>query len=175
MLQGGSNLLEFDPTPSHSQGWKWRVTYRDFAYVLQLAANTLSDYMLVECIDNEKGDPYGPRGVIRSMAAALRVYDAYTGHVPPHWGHPIAKNDDEDMFGWTDEVIEWDADHDDGYRSDDPALYRQKTYSPSLLTARRATGVDLSEGCSQGSHKGSEEAGGKGRCEVGCPFASLIK
>jgi len=70
--------------------------------------------------------------MIRSLAAALGVYDAYNGLVPPNWGHPIAKkHNDEDMFGWTDEVIEWDADHDDGYRGVDPSLYSQRTDSPS--------------------------------------------
>jgi hypothetical protein len=44
--------------------------------------------------------------MIRSLAAT-----------PPNQGHPIAKKDDEDLFGWTDEVIEWDADHDDGYHA----------------------------------------------------------
>lgn len=102
--------------------------------VLQLAASTPSDYVLVECIDKEKGGPYGPRGMIRSLAAALGVYDAYNGLVPPNWGHPIAKKkDDEDMFGWTDEVVEWDADHDDEYLGVDPALYSQRTNSPSPL------------------------------------------
>jgi hypothetical protein len=102
--------------------------------VLQLAASTPSDYVLVECVDKEKGGPYGPRGMIRSLAAALGVYDAYNGLVPPNWGHPIAKNEvDEDMFGWTDEVIEWDVDHDDEYRGVDPTLYSQRTDSPSPL------------------------------------------
>lgn len=103
--------------------------------VLQLAANTPTDYVLVECIDKEKGGPYGPRGMIRSLAAALGVIDAYDGLVPPNWGHPIAKKEvDEDVFEWTDdEVIEWGADHDDGYRGVEPALYSQRTGSPSPL------------------------------------------
>lgn len=107
--------------------------------VLQLAANTPTDYVLVECVDKEKGGPYGPRGMIRSLAAALGVYDAYNGLVPPNWGHPIAKGKaDEDVFGWSDEdeVIDWDADHDDGYRGVDPALYSQRTNSPSADAAR---------------------------------------
>jgi glucoamylase len=106
--------------------------------VLQLAANTPTDYVLVECIDKVKGGPYGPRGMIRSLAAALGVYDAYNGLVPPNWGHPIEKGKaDEDIFGWIDEAIEWDADHDDGYRGVDPALYSQRTDSPSVLDAAR--------------------------------------
>jgi hypothetical protein len=88
----------------------------------------------VHRFDKEKGGPYCPRGVIRSLAAALGMYDAYNGLVPPNWGHPIAKQkDDKDMFGWTDEVIEWYSDHGDGYHGVDPALHRQRTNSPSLF------------------------------------------
>jgi hypothetical protein len=102
--------------------------------VLQLAKNTPDDYVLVECIEKTHGGPYGPRGMIRSLAAALGVYDAYNGLVPPNWGHPIAqKKDDEDHFGWADEEIDLDADHDDGYLGVDPALYNQRTNLPSPL------------------------------------------
>ena len=64
---------------------------RDWAnkIVLQLEKATPSDYVLVECIEKETGEPYGPRGMIRSLAAALGVIDAYNGLVPPNWGHPI--------------------------------------------------------------------------------------
>jgi hypothetical protein len=84
--------------------------------VLQLAANTPKDYVLVECIEKEKGGPYGPRGMIRSLAAALGVYDAFNGLVPSNWGHPVPKRSghDGEVFRWADEVIEWDADGDDG-------------------------------------------------------------
>ncbi|KAI9451528.1 Six-hairpin glycosidase-like protein [Russula earlei] len=97
--------------------------------VLQLAANTPEDYVLVECVHKEHGGPYGPRGMIRSLAAALGVYDAYNGLVPRNWGHPIpqqTRDDREDVFASTgaDEVIEWDADHDDEYRGVVPDLYR---------------------------------------------------
>jgi len=135
---------QFDPKVKIGKYKKGSKTYdgltkavHDWAnkIVLQLAANTPTDYVLVECIDKEKGGPYGPRGMIRSLAAALGVIDAYNGLVPPNWGHPIAKKEvDEDMFEWTDdEVIEWGADHDDGYRGVEPALYSQRTDSPSLL------------------------------------------
>ncbi|KAN0138299.1 glycoside hydrolase family 15 protein [Lactarius tabidus] len=57
--------------------------------VLQLAKATPDDYVLVECIDKETGGPYGPRGMIRSLAAALGVIDAYKGLIPPNWGHDL--------------------------------------------------------------------------------------
>ncbi len=57
--------------------------------VLQLEKATPSDYVLVQCIDKVTGGPYGPRGMIRSLAAALGIIDAYKGLIPPNWGHPI--------------------------------------------------------------------------------------
>jgi len=75
-----------------SRGYKKLTGYvRDWAnkIVLQLAKATPSDYVLVECIEKETGEPYGPRGMIRSLAAALGVMDAYKGLVPPNWGHRI--------------------------------------------------------------------------------------
>ena len=98
--------------------------------VLQLAANTSKDFVLVEGINKEKGGPHGPRGMIRSLGAALGVYDAYNGLVPPNWGHPAPKEiDDEDVFAWSDEVVEWDADRGDGYHGVDPSLYREGSQS----------------------------------------------
>ena len=55
--------------------------------VLQLAKATPDDYVLVECVNKETGRPHGPRGMIRSLAAALGVIDAYKGLIPPNWGH----------------------------------------------------------------------------------------
>jgi glucoamylase len=98
--------------------------------VLQLAANTPEDYVLVECIDKEKGGPYGPRGMIRSLSAALSVYDAYNGIAPPNWGHPVPKkHEEEDLFVSSDEVIDWDANHDDNYSGVDPAAYVKRSES----------------------------------------------
>ena len=57
--------------------------------VLQLAKATPDDYVLVEAIHKETGEPYGPRGMVRSLAAALGVIDAYKGLIPPNWGHHI--------------------------------------------------------------------------------------
>ncbi|KAF8473009.1 Six-hairpin glycosidase-like protein [Russula ochroleuca] len=75
-----------------SDGYKVLTEYaRNWAnkIVLQLEKGTPSDYVLVECVDKNTGGPYGPRGMIRSLAAALGVIDAYHGLVPPNWGHPI--------------------------------------------------------------------------------------
>ncbi|KAF8494643.1 Six-hairpin glycosidase-like protein [Russula emetica] len=75
-----------------SRGYKALTEYvRDWAnkIVLQLEKATPSDYVLVQCIDKETGGPYGPRGMIRSLAAALGIIDAYRGLVPPNWGHPM--------------------------------------------------------------------------------------
>ncbi|KAI0267066.1 Six-hairpin glycosidase-like protein [Gloeopeniophorella convolvens] len=57
--------------------------------VLQLAKSTPDDFVLVEAINKTNAEPYGPRGMIRSLAAALGVIDAFNGIEPPNWGHPI--------------------------------------------------------------------------------------
>ncbi len=80
-----------------SSGYKVLTDYvRKWAnkIVLQLAKATPDDYVLVECINKETGGPYGPRGMIRSLAAALGVIDAYKGLIPPNWGHPIQKSNE---------------------------------------------------------------------------------
>lgn len=81
-------------SPEAVHGWANKI-------VLQLAKNTPDDHVLVECIEKTHAGPYGPRGMIRSLVAALEVYDAYhNGLVPPNLGHPIVeKKDDEDRFG----------------------------------------------------------------------------
>jgi hypothetical protein len=73
-----------------SRGYKVLTEYvRDWAkkIVLQLEKVTPSDYVLVTWIDKDAGGPDGSRGMIRSLAAALGVIDAYRGLVPPNWGH----------------------------------------------------------------------------------------
>ena len=75
-----------------SRGYKVLTEYvRDWAnkIVLQLEKATPSDHVLLMCVHKETGEPYGPRGMIRALAAALGVIDAYKGLVPPNWGHPI--------------------------------------------------------------------------------------
>jgi hypothetical protein len=56
--------------------------------------------------------------VVRSLAAVLGEYDAYNGLFPPILFHAMAqKKDDERHFEWSDEfeVVDLDADRDDGY------------------------------------------------------------
>ncbi|KAI9453791.1 Six-hairpin glycosidase-like protein [Lactarius psammicola] len=80
-----------------SRGYKVLTGYvREWAnkIVLQLAKATPDDYVLVEFIHKETGGPYGPRGMIRSLAAALGVIDAYRGLIPPNWGHPVQKSNE---------------------------------------------------------------------------------
>jgi len=80
-----------------SQGYNVLTDYvHDWAnkIVLQLAKATPEDYVLVQCVDKVTGKPYGPRGMVRSLAAALGVIDAYNGLVPPNWGHPVPHSDD---------------------------------------------------------------------------------
>ncbi|KAI9437564.1 Six-hairpin glycosidase-like protein, partial [Lactarius indigo] len=62
--------------------------------VLQLAKATPDDYVLTECVNKETGEPYGPRGMIRSLAAALGVIDAFKGLIPPNWGHPVQNSNE---------------------------------------------------------------------------------
>lgn len=134
---------QFDPKVkigTYRKGSKMYEQLTDAAHewankiVLQLAANTPKDYVLVEGINKEKGGPYGPRGMIRSLGAALGVYDAYNGLVPANWGHLIPKKvDDEGVLVWSDEVVEWDADRDYGYRGANPVLYLERPQSPQHL------------------------------------------
>ncbi|KAH9166236.1 hypothetical protein EDB89DRAFT_2246288 [Lactarius sanguifluus] len=60
---------------------------------------TPDDYVLLECLHNEAGEPYGPRGMVRDLASALTVIDAYKGLIPPNWGHPVQKSN-EIPAGW---------------------------------------------------------------------------
>jgi hypothetical protein len=61
--------------------------------VLQLADNTPTDYVYVlfECIDKENDGTNEPRGMIRSLAAALGVYDAVQRDRPAQLGPPDLK------------------------------------------------------------------------------------
>ena len=50
-----------------------------------LSKHTPADYVLPLSINGTSGEPYGPRGSLRSMAAALTARDVYNGLVPPSW------------------------------------------------------------------------------------------
>ncbi|KAI0288991.1 hypothetical protein BC826DRAFT_971229 [Russula brevipes] len=82
MLLGWLAVMQSDPARAHVDPGVARsiVTY---------LVNTPKDYVLVECIEKEKGGPYRPRGMIRSLAATLCVYDAFNGLVLPNWGHLV--------------------------------------------------------------------------------------
>lgn len=55
--------------------------------LLFVADHTPEDYVLPLAIDGTTGKPVGPRGAIHCLVAALSVYDAYNGLVPPSWAH----------------------------------------------------------------------------------------
>jgi len=104
--------------------------------VLQLEKATPSDYVLVQCIDKVTGGPYGPRGMIRSLAAALGIIDAHKGLVPPNWGHPIQKS-----LYW-DEVLPVvqppRVDETGGYRIS-PNVYIQESLDVDIFRYRYAS------------------------------------
>ena len=52
-----------------------------------VSKHTPSDYVLPLSINGTSGGPHGPRGAIRSLAAALTAQGAYNGLIPPSWAH----------------------------------------------------------------------------------------
>jgi glucoamylase len=121
-----------------SQGYKTLTEYvRGWAnkIVLQLAKATPKDYVLVQCINKETGEPYGPRGMIRSLAAALGVMDAHKGLVPPNWGHPIPKSlESDEAFPVEDPPR---IDETEAYRAS-PNVNPQQTFDPDNFRYRYA-------------------------------------
>jgi glucoamylase len=61
-------------------GWAERT-------LLFLADYTPNDYILSMAIDRVTGEPVGPRGTLHSLVAAIGVFDAYNGFIPPSWAH----------------------------------------------------------------------------------------
>jgi glucoamylase len=55
--------------------------------LLFLAEHTPEDYVLTMAIDRVTGLPVGPRGTVHCVVAAISVYDAYNGLIPPSWPH----------------------------------------------------------------------------------------
>jgi glucoamylase len=55
--------------------------------ILLVSKHTPGDYVLPLSINGTSGEPYGPRGALRSLVAALTARDAYNGLVPPSWAH----------------------------------------------------------------------------------------
>ncbi|KAI0060523.1 Six-hairpin glycosidase [Artomyces pyxidatus] len=55
------------------------------AVVVLLSKATPADYVLPMSIDKDTGEPFGPRGMIRSLAAASSAHDTRSGMIPPSW------------------------------------------------------------------------------------------
>ena len=55
--------------------------------LLFLADHMPDDYVLSMVFDKVTWKPVGPRGNAHALVAALGVYDAYNGFVPPSWAH----------------------------------------------------------------------------------------
>ncbi|KAI0046328.1 glycoside hydrolase family 15 protein [Auriscalpium vulgare] len=53
-----------------------------------LSKHTPDDFILTESIEKNVGGPYGPRGMIRSLAAAMSAADTHNGMIPPSWSGP---------------------------------------------------------------------------------------
>jgi glucoamylase len=71
--------------------------------LLFLAEHMPEDYVLPMAIDRTTGLPVGPRGTIHCLVAAISVYDAYNGLIPPSWAHgasgPFSKH------RWNDTIV----------------------------------------------------------------------
>jgi glucoamylase len=55
--------------------------------LLVLADHMPDDYVLSMAYDKVTWKPVGPRGNSHALVAALGVYDAYNGFIPPSWAH----------------------------------------------------------------------------------------
>ncbi|KAH9969259.1 Six-hairpin glycosidase-like protein [Lactifluus volemus] len=55
--------------------------------LLVLADHMPDDYVLSMVFDKVTWRPVGPRGNSHALVAALGVYDAYNGFIPPSWAH----------------------------------------------------------------------------------------
>lgn len=55
--------------------------------LILVSKHTPDDYVLPLSINGTSGEPYGPRGALRSIAAALTAHDAYDGQIPPSWAY----------------------------------------------------------------------------------------
>jgi len=55
--------------------------------LLSLTDYTPDDFVLPLAMDGATGKPVGPWGGLQNLAAALSVYDAYNGLIPPSWAH----------------------------------------------------------------------------------------
>jgi glucoamylase len=119
-----------------SRGYNTLIDYvREWAnkIVLQLVKATPEDYVLLECADKVTGLPYGPRGMIRSLAAALGVIDAYSGVIPPNWGHNVTKPKSKEIpAGRPVNNAQAECPHSL------PDVYHQQSYDPDTSRYRYA-------------------------------------
>ena len=98
--------------------------------VLQLAKGTPDDYVLVMCVEKETGEPYGPRGMIRSLAAALGVIDSHKGLIPPNWGHTVQRSGSNGIPACQTGK---NALTEHNYSSLDDCDYRQQDYAQDIF------------------------------------------
>ncbi|KAH9987018.1 glycoside hydrolase family 15 protein, partial [Russula compacta] len=63
------------------------TTWAERALLLLAEHHTPRDHVLSMSIHRATGAPVGARGLLPSLVAALGVYDAYDGLVPPSWAH----------------------------------------------------------------------------------------
>lgn len=109
-----------------------------------LAKATPRDYVLVELICKTDAKPAGPRGMIRSLTAALSAVDTRGGMVPRPWdGRKPTKPKDvsEDVpFSAWDEGDDWELvvdeyDYENSYEGGDEAFDEQdQAYLASLYS-----------------------------------------
>ena len=89
-------FLQFDQDVKTGTYKKGSEVYESLTYTLTswaertllfLAEHMPEDYVLTMAIDRTTGLPVGPRGTIHNLLAAISVYDAYNGLIPPSWAH----------------------------------------------------------------------------------------
>jgi glucoamylase len=87
---------QFDQNAKIGTYKKGSETYESLTYALTswaeksllfLSEYMPEDYVLTMAIDRTTGLPVGPRGTIHCVVAAISVYDAYNGLIPPSWAH----------------------------------------------------------------------------------------
>jgi glucoamylase len=89
--------------------------------LLFLAEHMPEDYVLPMAIDRTTGLPVGPRGTIHCLVAAISVYDAYNGLIPPSWAHG-ASGRFSSKHQWNDTIAN---DYNVGFGHDQPGSGNQ--------------------------------------------------
>jgi len=65
----------------------YAITTRAEGILIFLRDHMPDDYIVSMAFDRTTGEPVGPRGTLHCLSAALGVYDAYNGLIPPSWAH----------------------------------------------------------------------------------------